>query len=578
MFLLTPGEISRDYRTLKRFLKILEIMTRFGFQDIADAAWPNWRRRAKKREEPEEAVIRRSRPERLRLLFEALGPTFVKLGQILSTRPDLITAPYADELAKLTEHVTPFSEKEMRGIIRSELGREPEELFRSFEKTPMAAASIGQVHGAVLKDGTAVVVKIQRPGARETINVDLDIMFYLARKLEDMDAVFARYEPVRIVDEFAYSLRRELNYQIEAANLLRFRKNMEDDDTLVVPRVFLDLSTTRVLTMERIYGDSAALLLTDEKIREKYDLKLVAERGVNSLLKQIFVDGFFHADPHPGNIFLLDGNRISFIDFGMMGRINDEERQYFVRIIDYMLRGEIERMTDVALHLTISGRVSGNRDRFNRDVADLVDENINLPLEKLSVAHILEELLELFNRYKLALKPNLYMMFKALISIEHLGRSFYPDLRIIEMVKPFIQRLKLHSYDPRPMLTHFLDTFGDNMKALNALPMALQDILANMRSGKITLRVEHHRLDDLEETVFITGERLSRSLLVAALLMASGLVVVARIPPFIGEIPLIGMGGFLISGLLSVLILLDDHRQRKKFLREREKRRQSRNH
>ena len=255
-----------------------------------------------------------------------------------------------------------------------------------------------------------------------------------------------------------------------------------------------------------------------------------------------------------------------------MGRIDEQERRDFVRIIDYMLRGEISSMTDCALRMTITGTYEGDREELERDVADLVDENINLPLDKISVSHILEELMELFRKYSLSLKPNLYMMFKALISIEHLGRTFDPALKIVDMVKPFIERLKWRSYDPMPHLRRFLDNFGDNLSALETLPTTLRKLITSAENGNLTLRVEHHRLDDIEQTMYVTGERLSRSMLVTALLIGTALIIVAKIPPFWNDIPIIGMFGFAVSAVLGVIILIDDHWQRRKFLKERARR------
>ena len=370
------------------------------------------------------------------MLLEELGPTFVKFGQILSTRTDLLPPDYTAELAKLTENVTPFPQEEAVRILTEELGAPPEELFREFDRVSIAAASIGQVHAAVTMDGTPVVIKIQRPGISGIIRVDLEIMGFIARKLEQYNELIARYEPVRIVEEFSYALGRELNYQYEAANLLRFYKNMNGKNGIVVPKLFLEYTTTRVMTMERIFGDSASRVLVSRELQAKYDLPGLARLGVNSLLSQIFEYGFFHADPHPGNIFLLTDNRIAFIDFGMMGRITEAERSNFIKIFDYMLRGQISLMTDSVLRMTISGTFTGRRENLERDIADLVDENINLPLDRLSASHILQELMILLNRYELALKPNLYLMFKSMISIEHVGRAFDPRLKIVEMVKP----------------------------------------------------------------------------------------------------------------------------------------------
>lgn len=344
--------------------------------------------------------------------------------------------------------VAPFPVEQVEAIIVEEFGKPPQELFAEFSSRPMAAASIGQVHAAKLKDGMEVVVKVRRPGIVETINTDLEIMRFIAGKMEEYSESFERMEPTRIVSEFAYSLSRELNYRAEAANLLLFHKNMSGTSNMKVPGA-------RAGAFGREGADHGAYSWGfghDGAGRpgegRRYDLKFLAEVGVNSMLSQIFEYGFFHADPHPGNIFLLKGNILVFIDFGMMGRVSIAERHDFVKVIDYMLRGEISLMTDCALRMTISGQFAGSRDDLERDVSDLVDENINLPLDKISVAHILEQLLQLFEKYHMALKPNLYMMFKALITIEHIGRSFNPQLKIVEMVRPFIQQMKLRRHGP----------------------------------------------------------------------------------------------------------------------------------
>lgn len=565
MFFKTPSEINRNYKSFKRFLCIIETAAAYGFRELAESL--DTKKRFHFYEKPE--LIGCSRPRKLRMLLEELGPTFVKFGQILSTRTDLLPPDYTAELAKLTENVTPFPQEEVVRILTEELGRPPEEVFREFDRVSLAAASIGQVHSAVTQEGKPVVIKIQRPGIREIIRVDLEIMSFIARKLEQYNDVIAKYEPVRIVEEFSYALGRELNYQFEAANLLRFYKNMNGKNGIVVPKLYLEYTTPKVMTMERIYGDSAARVLGSPELREKYDLPRLAERGVNSLLSQIFEYGFFHADPHPGNIFLLTENRIAFIDFGMMGRISETERSNFIKIFDYMLRGQISLMTDSVLRMTITGTFSGRRDDLERDIADLVDENINLPLDRLSASHILQELMILLNRYELALKPNLYLMFKSMISIEHVGRAFDPDLKIVEMVKPFIRRIKLKKLNPMIYFHRFFDDLDDNITMVQNLPKSLRTILRKAENGDLTLRVEHHHLDDIEQTLYVTGERLSRSMLVMALVIASALVIVAKVPPFWNEIPVIGMTGFAVSAIVSVLILIDDHNQRKKFLRER---------
>jgi ubiquinone biosynthesis protein len=503
-------------------------------------------------------------------MLEELGPAFVKLGQILSTRPDIIGNVYADELKNLTEHVAPVRFSEIKKIIEEETGKKIEDIFSSFEETPLAAASIGQVHKADLRsNGQCVAVKVRRPGVTEIIKEDLEIMRFIASRLESDNNSAAKFSPVKIVEEFSHSMARELDYMVEAANLTRFAADSAKDEHIKTAQVYFDYTTSAMLTMEFINGDSAGKIQQNPALREKYDLEKIAEYGVNSLLHQIFIAGFFHADPHPGNIFILPDNRLCFIDFGMMGRIAQRERRTFLKTLSCMLINDIPGMVDHALKMTIRSHFNGNRLTLERDAADLVDANINLPLNRLSLAKILNDLLKMLDAHGLALRPELYMMFKSLITIEHLGKDFYPDLKIVEMIKPFLATAKFKALDPRRFFRRFLNELDENVEIIQNLPGTAGSILTQLEEGSFTLRIEHHRLNDIEETLYLTGERLSRALLLAALFLGSALMIVAKIPPVWEGIPLIGMGGFLISGILSIYALWYDHRQRTKFLRIR---------
>ena len=563
--------LNRDLRTLRRFWNILEIVASCGFRELVSVYFPEHRHRKTSRNRKKmQDFSAFDRPARLRHMLEELGPAFVKLGQILSTRPDIIGNVYADELKNLTEHVAPVRFSEIKKIIEEETGKKIEDIFSSFEETPLAAASIGQVHKAVLRsNGQCVAVKVRRPGVTEIIKEDLEIMRFIASRLESGNNSAAKLSPVKIVEEFSHSLARELDYMVEAANLTRFAADSAKDEHIKTAQVYFDYTTSAMLTMEFINGDSAGKIQQNPALREKYDLEKIAEYGVNSLLHQIFIAGFFHADPHPGNIFILPDNRLCFIDFGMMGRIAQRERRTFLKTLSCMLINDIPGMVDHALKMTIRSHFNGNRLTLERDAADLVDANINLPLNRLSLAKILNDLLKMLDAHGLALRPELYMMFKSLITIEHLGKDFYPDLKIVEMIKPFLATAKFKALDPRRFFRRFLNELDENVEIIQNLPGTAGSILTQLEEGSFTLRIEHHRLNDIEETLYLTGERLSRALLLAALFLGSALMIVAKIPPVWEGIPLIGMGGFLISGILSIYALWYDHRQRTKFLRIR---------
>jgi ubiquinone biosynthesis protein len=347
------GIIGRAYRHLKRYRHILTVLFKYGFGDLVDILRIEQyleiglQMISRKRREQVEKL---SRAERVRMVMEELGPTFVKLGQILSTRPDLISVEFIQELSKLQDNVPPFPYTEARQIIESELGRPLEDIFQHFEDTPLAAASIGQVHRAQLKDGEEVVVKVQRPGIRKIIEVDLEIMLHLASLMERHLEELQVHRPVRIVQEFSRTLEKEIDYTIEALHIERFARQSMDDPTVYVPKVFRDTTTERVLTMEYIDGIKASEI--DRIEREGLDRKIITERGADLILRQVFDHGFFHADPHPGNIFVLPDNVICYIDFGMMGSIDRQTREDFADLIYTVVQRDEFRATQMLLKLT----------------------------------------------------------------------------------------------------------------------------------------------------------------------------------------------------------------------------------
>ncbi|MBR7104193.1 MAG: AarF/ABC1/UbiB kinase family protein [Lentisphaeria bacterium] len=563
--------IGNDLRLLRRFWFILENIASCGFREFVNACFPEKKNALfKDLFRKARSADPAARPARLRETLETLGPAFVKLGQVLSTRPDIVGETYAAELKKLTEHVTPFKFSEVQKIIEKETGRSVESIFQELDPVPLAAASIGQVHRGILREnGASVVVKVRRPGVVETIRQDLEILKIIALRMEQYGGWPARHKPVQIVEEFSHQLLRELDYMTEASNMTRFAADCAKNKQIKVPKVWFEYTASGVMTMEFIQGESAAKIQQEPASREKYDLKKIAENGVRSLLDQIFVAGFFHADPHPGNILILPDNRICFIDFGMMGRLGTAERRTFLRTLGCMLENDIPGMVDQALKMTVSSHFQGSRAALERDAADLVDANLNLPLERLSLARILNDLLQMLNRYSLALRPELYLMFKALMTIEHLGKDFDPQLKIVDMVRPFLFRVKVRELSPRRLAGSFLADIGDHLELIRKLPEKIGSSLCKLESGELSFRIEHHRLNDMEETLYITGERIARSLLLSALFVGSALIMAAKIPPLWYDIPLPGLCGVLISGVLSVYALWRNHRQRERFLHER---------
>ena len=425
------GAIGRTYRHLNRYHRILRVLFKYGFNDLVDRLHIDQYLESGLQminRKPREQVARLSRPERLRLVFEELGPTFIKLGQLLSTRPDLIPADFLGELAKLQDEIPPFSLAEVHAIFLEEFGRSPDEIFHYFDAQPLAAASIGQVHRARLDSGAEVVVKVQRPGIENIIAVDLEILAHIADLMEQYLEEVQGHSPSSIVHEFARSLSREIDFSIELANIQRFTRQFEHNTAIHVPLVYPGLSTDRVLVMEYVLGIKSSKVA---ELREQgYDLAMIAARGANLVMEQIFVHGFFHADPHPGNIFILPDNVVCFIDFGQMGRLSLKDREDFTDLVLDLVAGNERNIVNGVLRVTIQFGET-DRESLARDLNSLMDMYLYRPLGGLKAGKILQDLLDLVTRHKLSFKPGFYQMMKALSTVEGVGLMLDPSLELI---------------------------------------------------------------------------------------------------------------------------------------------------
>ncbi len=550
------GVIGRTYRHLNRYRQILRVLFKYGFGDLIDILKIEQyleiglQMISRKRREKIEKL---TRAERLRMALEELGPTFVKMGQILSTRPDLIPFEYIKELSKLQDQVPPFPYDDVRETIKSETGKLPNEIFKHFDETPLAAASIGQVHRATLNDGEEVVVKIQRPGIQKIIEVDLEIMLHLAglmeRHLEELEA----YRPTRIVEEFARSLEKEINYRTEASHIERFARQFLDDETVYIPKVFRQMSTQRILTMEYVEGINASEVELLQ--REGYDLREITRRGTGLIMKQIFDFGFFHADPHPGNILVLQNNIIGLLDFGMVGRISRQEQESFSDLVTQVVRGDEKKVADAVLNLTHYDK-DPDRIEFERDFAELIDKYLYRPLKELEIGRLLQQLLEILTKYRLRLKQDLFLMMKALSTVEGLGAMLDPDFQFIKQVEPYIRHIQLRRFNPKTIAGDMMDTGSELFTLLKEIPREVRGILKQAKEGKVKIEFEHKGLEPVLFTHDRTSNRIAFAIVLAALIIGSSLITLSDIPPKWNDIPIIGLAGFIIAGFMGFWLLV----------------------
>ena len=548
--------IGQTYRHLNRYHQILRALFKYGFADLVELLHIDQYLETGLQminRKPREQLEKHSRPERLRMALEELGPTFIKLGQLLSTRPDFIPTEYLHELSKLQDEVPPFTFAEVEEIFFAETAKKPGELYYRFEEEPIAAASIGQVHRATLKDGQDVVVKVQRPDIEQIIAVDLEILAHLATLAEMYFEEVQGHRPSAIVEEFARTLESEIDYTVELSNIQRFASQFTDNPVIHVPRVYRELSSQRILTMENIKGIKASRV---ERLQQMgMDLRLIAERGCNLMMEQIFVHGFFHADPHPGNIFIVPDNVVCFIDFGMMGRLSLQNREDFTDLLLHIIARHERKLTESVLKLT-NHRGEVDRDALSRDLAEMLDRYLYLPLKELEAGKILHQLLELVSRHKVYFKPNFYLMIKAISTVEGVGQMLDPELELIRLAEPFMRRIK----SDRLRFTRIADETGQTtseyLELIRELPDEVRAILRQVRQGTLKVEFVHRGLEKLRAALDQVSNRISFAIVLAALIIGSSVIVHSNIPPHWNGIPIIGLAGFLVAGVMGFWLLL----------------------
>jgi ubiquinone biosynthesis protein len=550
------GVISRTYRHLNRYRHILAVLLKHGFGELVESLKIDQylevglqliSRKKAPREEP------LSRPQRLRMALEELGPTYIKLGQVLSTRPDLIPIEFTEELARLQDSVPPFAFAEVEAIIQRELGAPASVAFDHIEIEPAASASIGQVHRARLKNGEEVAVKVQRPGIRALIEVDLEIMLHLATLAERHVAELALHRPVKIVEEFARTLEKEIDFRIEAANIDRIAQGFLDDPTVYIPAVFREFSTACVLTTE--YVDGVKISNIDQLDAAGYDRRLLCSRGADIVLKQVFHHGFFHADPHPGNIFALPGNVICLLDFGMVGVVDRQTREMFVELVDSVVRRNEARAAQILLQLTSWDDPPDPR-QLERELSEFMGRHLYRPLKDIEVGKLLQDLLEIATRFQLRFPPDIFLMLKAVSTVEAVGRKLDPDFDMIANAAPFIEQVLMERFKPQRVAEDVSELAVRMLKFLHQFPKEFLDLAGLLRQQKLSLLLKHDGLEKVLATHDQISNRISFAIIIAALIVGSALIVISKTPPLFYGISLIGIIGFLAAALMGIWLLV----------------------
>ncbi len=550
------GVLGRTYRNLNRYRQILAVLFKYGFGDMVEHLKIEQyieiglQMISKKRRD---RVERLSRAERVRMALEELGPTYIKLGQILSTRPDLVPVDFIEELAKLQDKVPAFPFSELKRILLEEFDCPIEDVFEKLDEKPLASASIGQVHRARLIGGEEVAVKVQRPGIADIIEVDLEIMLHLATLMARHIEELSLHRPVRIVEEFAKSIEKELDYTLESVNMERAARQLISNPHIYCPTVYKKHTTKKVLTTEYIRGIKVSDLDRIEKAG--LNRKIICDRGADVLLSQIFYHGFFHADPHPGNIFVLPRNTICLIDFGMMGSIDRQTRERFVDLIDSVVSRRASRTVQVLLQLT-DWETEPKPRELERDITEFMDLHLYKPLSEIEVGPLLNHMLELASHHQLRIPPELFIMLKALSTVEGVARMLNPDFDTIAKAEPFIRQIKLARISPKRLGQDIWSMVSQLFVFANDFPRDLLEITRTLRQKKLTITLELKGLETILSTHDQISNRISFSIIIAALIIGSALIVISKTPPLFYGISMIGIVGFLAAAVMGIWLLV----------------------
>jgi ubiquinone biosynthesis protein len=514
----------RQYAEITRAREIAEILIKNGLGFVVEQLGlarflSAWRRRRVEGAASDASTL--SVSERVRRTLEELGPTFIKIGQVLSGRADLLPAEYIRELTKLLDAAPPVPTQQIVACIEEELGTPLNERFGSFEPEPIASASIGQVHRATLSDGQKVVVKVQRPGVERTVMADLDLLARQARFLERRSVRARESHLVEIVEELSQALRDELDYTVEGRNAARLRRNLSDDERVIIPQVHWSHSTRRVLTMEALEG----LKLTDvQRLRqERYNLPAVAEVMVDLYLHQVFVDGFFHADPHPANIMVCD-QRIGMVDFGMVGQLTPATRKSVGSLLLALLAQDSQTVVRMILRMGAASR-STDPAAVERDVQRLLMRYYGVPLEVMPIGEVLQEVLTAAFKHHIHLPPDLALLVRVVIVLEGVALGLDPGFNLAEMAKPFGERLLRERFSWQRLQDEALQTVGTASRLMQDLPQRAESLMERLGDGTVTLGIDLRQLTRIIAKFDSMVNRLAFSVVVAALIVGSAVVI-----------------------------------------------------
>lgn len=549
-------------QNLKRYNSLFVVLTKYGFEDVMASS------RARKfipknylLKHPDTAnKLSESTFERIRMVLEELGPSYVKLGQIMSNRDDMLPPDLVKELEKLQDHAPPLQNFDVEKVLSQELGIDCSQHFSSIDPKPLAAASLAQVHKAQLLNGDWVVLKIQRPNIAEVIASDISIMKEVAEAMEKYSTQVKAFQPLKLVESFEKSVNEELSFLREMDNMEHFAKNFKGNEAIYVPLLYRELSNDRIICMEWVDGIKVSQL---EKLKESnIDSSAVAKVGVDLYLEQVLEHGFFHADPHPGNLFVLpEIQKICFIDFGMMGTIMPNDKEALIELLLCFLKKDVRKLIPVLKKIALKTDIPDEK-KLEYDLYELVEGISNTSIRNIKLGITLKQFKNVLYENKITIPHYLYILIRALVIIEGVGLKLDPEFNITDNLQPYMAKITRKRFGLKRLFQKNLNRFQDYNALLDKLPTDINEIVDKIKDGKLVIVHEHKGLDDFRKSLKTAFNRLVYAVIIAALSIGSALLVMADMPPKISGIPLLGAIGFSLSAIIGLVILISIYRNK----------------
>ncbi len=530
----------------KRFNQIAYIVTKYGLSELVEFT------RLKKRPLDESTAAKR-----FKKMLEELGPTFVKFGQLMSTQEGILPVSFIKELKQLQDNVEPFEFEDVKRIIETELAKKMEDVFEEFEKQPEASASLGQVHKAKLKNGEYVAVKIQRPGIEDVIASDMFLLKRLGMLISKRVKQFFHFEIMPLIDEFDKTIRREMDYEIEAHFIEVFKKNLSKFDYVYVPSVYWDYTTRKIITMEYIFGFKATS--KQSIVDAGFDLKELATKGAKVFWYQIFDMGLFHADPHPGNIIIMEDGRICYIDYGMVGKITDEDKVNLIEMVSgFIEKDAIKIMYSIDNFASVGDDVK--EDELMSDVDELIELYHSLPLKRMNLTSMLRDIFGVLRKHGIVIKRSSSRLLRAIMIADGVGRDFHPDFNFVDVAAPYFKKFAKKYYSPLNILRLFLKPSPDYLIAARKLPSTTKHVVSSLQKGSFKISAQVDEFSRMIDTFRYVARQIGISLIMSSIIVGMSIMLAYNVGPKIHSVPLVLIVSLIFLILLAIGIIDSEKR------------------